>query len=69
MPHLATSAIEQGGSWANLTPEISLFAATLDWPHRDPFDRILAATVLVNGWVLISADRVFDSLIGLRRVW
>ena len=50
-------------------PEIAHLAGPLDWPHRDPFDRILAATALVNGWVLISADTVFDSLIGLRRVW
>lgn len=69
VPHLATSVVEQGGVWADLTPEISLLAGTLDWPHRNPFDRMLAATALVNGWVLISADMVFDSLIGLRRVW
>ena len=50
-------------------PEIAHLAGTLDWPHRDPFDRMLAATALVNGWVLISADTAFDSLIGLRRVW
>ena len=52
-----------------ISAEIAHLAGTLDWPHRDPFDRMLAATALVNGWVLISADTAFDSLIGLRRVW
>lgn len=54
---------------AAMTPEIAVLAGSLGWPHRDPFDRMLAATALVNGWQLISADTVFDSLTGLRRVW
>jgi PIN domain nuclease of toxin-antitoxin system len=49
--------------------EVAQLAGSLDWPHRDPFDRIIAATALVNGWPLISADPAFDSLIGLRRIW
>ena len=69
LPRLTQAVDTQGGLWANLTPEIAHLAGTLAWPHRDPFDRILAATALVHGWVLISADPVFDSLIGLRRVW
>ena len=69
LPDLSAALIRQGGQWANMTPEIARLAGSLDWPHRDPFDRLLAATALVNGWVLISADTAFDSLIGLRRVW
>jgi PIN domain nuclease of toxin-antitoxin system len=49
--------------------EIAKLAGALDWPHRDPFDRLIAATALVNGLQLISADPTFDSLIGLRRLW
>ena len=56
VPNLANVVVEQGGLWADLTPEIALLAGSLNWPHRDPFDRMLAATALVNGWVLISAD-------------
>ena len=55
-----------------LTPvsaDIATSAGLLDWPRRDPFDRILAATALVMGMDLISADTAFDSLPGLRRVW
>lgn len=71
-PHVAglpVLAQASGLAVAPLTAEIALLAGRLDWPHRDPFDRILAATALVNGWVLISADPTFDSLTGLRRLW
>jgi PIN domain nuclease of toxin-antitoxin system len=49
--------------------EIAHLAGTLEWAHRDPFDRLIAATALVGGLQLISADTAFDSLIGLRRLW
>jgi PIN domain nuclease of toxin-antitoxin system len=62
-------AAEGGLTVAPLTAEVAILAGSLDWPHRDPFDRLLAATALVNGWPLISADPVFDSLTRLRRVW
>ena len=52
-----------------VTGRISLHAGLLDWPHRDPFDRMIAATALVLDLVLISADTTFDSLPDLRRVW
>jgi len=58
----------QGSSIAPLTPTIASLAGRIDWPHRDPFDRMLAATALTMGLVLVSADTVFDSL-PLRRVW
>jgi PIN domain nuclease of toxin-antitoxin system len=73
MARFATSlpdyAAKAGLTVAPLTAEVAVLAGSLDWPHRDPFDRLLAATALVNGWQLLSADPVFDSLTGLRRVW
>ncbi len=54
---------------AQVTANISIQAGLLDWPHRDPFDRLIAATALVMGMDLISADPAFDGLPGLRRVW
>jgi PIN domain nuclease of toxin-antitoxin system len=54
---------------APLPTEVAVLAGSLDWPHRDPFDRLLAATALSNGWELISADTALDSLTGLRRIW
>jgi PIN domain nuclease of toxin-antitoxin system len=54
---------QQGGLVATLTPEICMTAALLDWDHRDPFDRFLAATSLVNNWPLASVDTAFDTLV------
>lgn len=61
---LAAILHDQGGLSASLTPEICLKAALLDWEHRDPFDRVLAATALVNGWPLASVDTAFDTCPG-----
>lgn len=58
---------EQGGSVVELTPAICLQAATMDWPHRDPFDRLLAASAAHHDLPLISADTVFDGIV--TRVW
>lgn len=33
----------------------------LPYHHKDPFDRIIAATALVTGDLLLSADLVFDA--------
>ncbi len=58
---------EQGSYVASFTPEIALLAGTLAWEHRDPFDRLLAATALQSQIALVSADRVFDGIVA--RVW
>lgn len=59
---------EQGAIAAALTPDVCLAAATMDWAHRDPFDRFLAATAMENGIPIISADVVFDELAG-NQLW
>lgn len=40
---------------------------TLPMHHKDPFDRLIAATALVDGLTLVSADPVFDAY-GLTRL-
>lgn len=62
----------QGGHIASLTPEICLTAATMEWPHRDPFDRIQAASAIASKLTLVSADAIFDELTashGIIRFW
>lgn len=62
-PHLASLievAEEQGARLLPVTPATSLVAASMEWAHRDPFDRIIGATALVGGFSLVSADAVFD---------
>lgn len=60
---------EQGGRAAALTPAICLQGATMTWEHRDPFDRLLAASALQASMPIISADEIFDTLPGLTRLW
>ncbi|WP_074070918.1 type II toxin-antitoxin system VapC family toxin [Rhizobium gallicum] len=67
--HLPSLLVEQGGRVAALAPEICLKGATLAWGHRDPFDRLLAASALDFGTPLISADEVFDTLPAVKRFW
>lgn len=40
-----------------ITQSHAFAAAALDWPHRDPFDRLLVAQAQVEGLRLVSADR------------
>ena len=46
----------QGGRIAPLDAEICVSAGSLPWPHRDPFDRLIAATALLRTMTLVSAD-------------
>lgn len=41
---------------------------TLEWHHRDPFDRLLALQALAEGMSIVSSDPIFD-LYGVERIW
>ncbi len=43
-------------------------AGSLPGPHRDPFDRMLAAQALLADLMLVSNETVFDRY-GVRRLW
>lgn len=51
-----------------VTHEHAEYAACLDWEHRDPWDRILAAQASLENCTLVSVDRVFDDA-GVYRQW
>lgn len=57
----------QGGRVAALEPAICVSGGVMNWQHRDPFDRLLAATALHYAYPLISADAVFDGIV--QRIW
>lgn len=40
----------------------------LPFHHRDPFDRLIGATALIEAALLVSVDPVFDQY-GLSRLW
>jgi PIN domain nuclease of toxin-antitoxin system len=49
-------------SWIQILPtdtETWLRASELDWQHRDPADRIIAATALLHGVPVVTKDAVF----------
>lgn len=60
----------QANGFSDLAIEFrhSTRCARLDWHHRDPFDRLLAAQALEQDLTLVSRDMLFESY-GVRRVW
>jgi PIN domain nuclease of toxin-antitoxin system len=70
-PHvagLATRARDDGYDVLPLTPAAALEASIMDWPHRDPFDRMIATTARHEALALISSDTAFDAL-RIERLW
>ncbi len=51
--------------------EIMQMAGAMDWPHRDPFDRIIVSTALIANKKLVSKDKTLDTLNqeDLCRIW
>ena len=68
-PRLADILREQGGVVAPFTAEIALHASLRQWDHRDPFDRLLAATSESLAVPLVSQDPVLAELASVHRVW
>jgi len=60
---------EGGGVAAPLTPEICVRAGLVDWDHRDPFDRLLAATAEILAVPLVTRDPAFAGRRSLAVVW
>ena len=66
---LENLAAAQSVSVLSIAADVALLAGQLDWSHRDPFDRMLAATALVGRMDFVSIDTAFDDVPGLRRIW
>ena len=52
-------------------PDASILCAAADLPllHRDPFGRVLVATAMDRGLVLLTSDRVIPTYPGVRVIW
>ncbi len=61
--------VRLGATELPMTSKHALLAGSLDWVHRDPFDRMLAAQALLEGLPLVTRDPAFTSLDGLRLIW
>ena len=66
---LVDIASEDGFDLISVNPMIALAATLLEWSHRDPFDRMIAATTISEGLHLVSSDEAFDQLEGMTRIW
>lgn len=67
--HLQEFLATQNIIIAPLSADVCTRAGLLDWSHGNSFDRMIAATALVTGAALISADTAFDAVAGLQRIW
>ena len=72
-PHLDALVADEQTLSAPFTRAIAIRAGTLAWPHRDPFDRLIAATAIELSYPLVSKYIAFDNLDGTvgwqGRVW
>lgn len=60
--------VSQGFRALTITVEDAERAGGLPGPHRDPFDRMLAAQSLSHDLPILSKDRSLDDY-GVRRIW
>lgn len=62
---------DEGIAVLPVTGTIMQRAGRVDWPHRDPFDRIIVMTALAHGCALVSKDSTLDTFGDptFRRIW
>lgn len=65
---LEDCARRDGYDLITLTAAAALQASVMDWSHRDPFDRMIAAVAGQERLPLVSSDSAFDTL-PLERIW
>lgn len=66
LPGFSAHALEQfvkgaGYAWLDVGLDAMRTASRLDWPERDPWDRIIVAQGIVRECTVISGDRAFRS--------
>lgn len=73
VPRLDSLCSAQGFEIANYTGRMAILSGSMAWEHRDPFDRMIAATAIEMNCPLISKDAAFDGLDGFPgwcgRIW
>lgn len=63
--HLARLTVES----ILVTDDHSLLAGSMEWHHRDPFDRMIAAQCMMESLPLATADEAFTTLSGVQVLW
>ena len=67
--NLGTAVATSGWQELPLSINEAQQGGALNWPHRDPFDRLLAAQSLHNDHVLLTPDSAFATLTGMKTLW
>lgn len=65
-PTVIEVAEASGFSMLGITAEDATLAGSLDWEHRDPFDRLLAAQSFGLGLTLVTQDETLRAAPGVR---
>ena len=52
-----------------VSTEHALLAGSLEWPNRDPFERLLVAQGLIENVTLVTSDIAISAVTGLRVRW
>jgi PIN domain nuclease of toxin-antitoxin system len=60
--------VQEGFSELPISSDHAIRAGLLEGPHKDPFDRMLAAQAQAENLAVISKDCIFDAF-GVRRIW
>ena len=58
-----------GANRLPVSEEHALLAGRLEWNHRDPFDRMLAAQPMVESLIIITGDPTFGDCRGVLTLW
>jgi PIN domain nuclease of toxin-antitoxin system len=61
LDELAEAAADLDTALLPIDLPAAIAAGRLDWDHRDPFDRMLAAQTVLGGYALVTADREFSA--------
>ncbi|HRA76020.1 MAG TPA: type II toxin-antitoxin system VapC family toxin [Propionicimonas sp.] len=68
VPTWSTRLTEIAAEELPVSVEHALLAGSMQWDHRDPFDRLLVAQALTEGVPLVTVDPVMTQVPGLRVV-
>lgn len=52
-----------------VTEDHALLAGRIEWNHRDPFDRMLAAQAMIESLILVTGDPGFGGCRGVPTLW
>ena len=68
VPTWSARIVEIAAEELSISTAHAVLAGSMQWEHRDPFDRLLVAQALTEGVPLVTVDAVMTQVPGLRVV-